>query len=838
MTNRAVWVAIGLSLLLAIAGLTLWQPPPLDVATDPPAAAVAAAEGTAAEPGRAARTEAAQPSGVRAAAAAEFLLPTQLRLRVVDDRDGAPLPGATIWCADDDAREDALMRRPDEDQDALGDVFAILRRRGRTLTTNAAGEVDLPRGLHSTVVAGEHGALSGLDWLAETPPPRGYELRLRAQAPLEVEVFDHRGQPAPGVPLLLVRHRSADSTTNHRLGRTDRAGKLSAPLAGLTHGAGGTRALVGVVGVGLGRHAVECELDGQPRAPLRIELPPTGSIEVTLRDRVGIPLTAREVTVGLRSADARDAQFAGAAVPDREGRARVDWIALGLTLRVSAWAPELVSRDVPGPRREGEVVAVALGAEPNVCGLRGQIVADGAPIADTPFAVTLLLRLPDGKRQHVRGALRTDAAGRFSLPLAGRCLDAQGELHLRAAGSLRAPDARHARARLAAPVQRGGNDVGTLVLRPPVVCAAGVLVDELDRPVTRAGASFPDLDPAAVPVPPVLQVHDDGRFALLATDDAHPPHAELRAPGCLPQRIALGPHARDLRVVFARAHGLVIPVLVDPPGDGLGALHAELRGSDGERREGSFSEAASGLLLSFRDLRAATYELTVRLGGDATPLLATPVTVGASDPQLALDLRGRLRVASVRVMSDAGTPVSWAYVLLGEPVDVAGTPVWLGVRTDREGIARVATSSRRVAALVVASGMHEQRWAGPLEDRTLTLRRRELLLVSVPALAELATEAPVPAELRIVFAGRPPVTILANGARSATWPPRGRCDVTLGRGSLGDAQLGEYAATLIVTRRDGTRMEFPARGEPAVITADTQRLILQVDPAALAAAGR
>ena len=29
------------------------------------------------------------------------------------------------------------------------------------------------------------------------------------------------------------------------------------------------------------------------------------------------------------------------------------------------------------------------------------------------------------------------------------------------------------------------------------------------------------------------------------------------------------------------------------------------------------------------------------------------------------------------------------------------------------------------AALVVASGMHEQRWAGPLEDRTLTLRRRK-----------------------------------------------------------------------------------------------------------------
>lgn len=841
--NRAFLLVLGTLLTVALVSLAVWPTRAADVTAstpagpeDPRSADAATAEALRVEPHEVS-SPAAAPE--RAAASAQAISPTRLRLRVVDDRDGKPLPGATVWCADDDAREDLFTRRLGEELEWFGDTFMTLRRQGRAFTADAAGALELPRRSNGMAAAGEHGELSGLTFLDGPPPPHGYELRLRALAPLTVQVFDHRGQPAAGVPLILVRQRSAQSATHHRLGRTDATGKLRAPTAGLAHGGGDQRGLLGVVGVGLGAHAVPCELDGKLRPPLRIDLPPTGSVEVVLKDAVGIPLTAREVSVSLPQSSDRDVKFSGVASPDRDGRARVDFIALDRSLRVSAWAPELICRDVAGPRREGEVVHVALGADPNACGLRGAIVADFGPVVDTPFLVALHLRYPDGKRTQVRGALRTDALGRFSLPLASHFLDAQGELRLRAAGSLRAPDARHTRALLAAPVQRGGNDFGTLALRAPVVCAAGVLVDEFDQPVTRASASFPDLDHDTRPLSPALQIDAAGRFALLGNDDLHPPHAELRAPGCLPQRIALGPQARDLRVVFARAHDLVVPVLVDPPGGGLGALRAELRSDRFDvPREAGLTREASGLVLAFADLPRGQGELRVWLGGEAAPLLATDVTIDGTSPPPALDLRGRLRQASVTVQREDGRPLPGAYLLLGEPVTIGGNPLWLAARTDAQGKARIGSVSGRVDALVVAYGMREQRWRGPLVDQTITLPRRELLAVDVPALAEFPAEPAIPAELRLEFVGRPAIAILADGLPTASWPPSHRTKVNLGKGSLSDAQLGEYSATLILTRRDGTVAQLAARGEPAVIAADTQRLTLHVDAAAIAAALR
>jgi hypothetical protein len=212
---------------------------------------------------------------------------TTLRLCVVDDATGAPLPDVTVW------------RWPDPSHPPLGDVATLGMQ--RTEGADAKGEVvlhNVPRGHHLLVVEpnGTTHARSDAVPILVAPPYEGtVEVRLRAAAARTLHVHTAGGEPVAdaGVELLVADAPSSPvtaSTTSTSLAGWD---PRHLPFAHVRLQRGRTDAAgnFGLRGPGDRRVAVRVSPPGRPPfvvgpvsltdpEPLRAEVP--GGVAVRL----------------------------------------------------------------------------------------------------------------------------------------------------------------------------------------------------------------------------------------------------------------------------------------------------------------------------------------------------------------------------------------------------------------------------------------------------------------------------------------------------------------------------------------------------------------------------
>src|SRR5690606_24757959 len=220
------------------------------------------------------------------------------------------------------------------------------------------------------------------------------------------------------------------------------------------------------------------------------------------------------------------------------------------------------------------------------------------------------------------------------------------------------------------PLPAGPLELGELALEEAPLVASGTVVDATGQPVERVSLSVRP----AVPVKgyPTELVHvgrePEGRFTIRgrpASDDLLLVRGLFSFSGEAPVPFRRG--ATDLRLVVTSFAELGVVVRHDLPFDVVRLLRAELvrEGSgDRVRWSGSTSSptARDARLLRFSTVPPGRYTLHVRLTGDDTPLVRVEgVDIGrgtVEDPRLwSLDIRGKVRLARIRLVDADGRPV-------------------------------------------------------------------------------------------------------------------------------------------------------------------------------------
>jgi hypothetical protein len=230
----------------------------------------------------------------------------------------------------------------------------------------------------------------------------------------------------------------------------------------------------------------EADVDAQalPLQPVRLVLPPCGSVEVALRGPKGEPAHARAVTLADASGAGDGALDAPLFSPTElvPGRALFPFVGLGLSVEVSAngGSKRAAKKRAPGPRAAGESVAVTIEFDEAPIWIVGRVLHPG----DQPYAGRTLQGTLEGSFGASGMPVSTDAAGRvrFASPVPASKL---GLAVLRIVAREGGRELKMS-ARFPANVPAGEVDLGDLRPEVPLVLARGRVVDDLGEPVAGA----------------------------------------------------------------------------------------------------------------------------------------------------------------------------------------------------------------------------------------------------------------------------------------------------------------------------------------------------------------
>lgn len=580
---------------------------------------------------------------------------------------------------------------------------------------------------------------------ASFPTPGGF-------TNVQVQVVDEQGTPRGSVPVALL-------AGGRILDRTWTAGAQGLAWFTWPFGVGVERQAAAPAVVLAFPHAdpapVAFDPDSLPVEPLRLVLPPCGSVILRLSDPEGGALRERlPVTLsGYVAKDGVGSRVAGQActIESEEGEARFPFVGLGLDLGLDvpggAWTGGATRG--PGPRRAGEMVRFELTLQKRAfleLAITGRVLKPGGePLAGLECSCSL--QPADYEREGAPGGrsrFRTDAFGGFRLS-AGADLDGRGERRfLLLATTLATPDGPDlvsAEVELRLPFASGEIHVGDIPLASVPVVASGIVRDEAGSPV--AGARVSAVVHRQVPEggflatsersysegewywSPLAQAEADaaGRFRIQAFCKAALVGLQASAEG-LPsnQRLSVPCGAAGIELVLGKPGRLEGSVLLSP-GISPEILSVRLVAPPDETVERSTPGPDGTFRLA--KIPPGVYRLELALERERQPLWSLPgLEMGPgtppADPRLQrIDLRGRIRVIELLVEDERGRPIPGACAtLLAEGTTIDGLPGLVGTReawTGADGRA-VLHASRSVLLEVNAPGRRARRLepaAGP-----------------------------------------------------------------------------------------------------------------------------
>ncbi len=829
-----VGTAVLVALLVAESGSP--QEPPPDTAGT--AARAGATAGTMVGPGAPPAPAAdgtVDPARREAATRGSEPRPGHLRVRVVRAEDDVPLPGAEVWFRDADEMHglhDGLRVQLDHD----GDPFAQLQHRGLHVRADERGEVDVPQQWLGTPVAGRHGDRAGFATLAGAEPEGGHRLRLAVQAALRVVVVQPDGTPAPGAPVAAFVVPEGGPEQRKVLGPTDGEGQLVVwDPAGLRRGTVATgNWSLGLASVGLQSLRVPFDPAAIPDEPLRLLLPPTGTVRLVVQDGEGRPFAGQfQVGLGWFEADGTH-RYGRSTATDPDGTVTIPWVPLGLRLRAVVGVPHM-AEEAAGPATPGQTVTIALAPGERDVVIRGRVLTEtGAPLRGAPLDFRGEALPQAGEPTPWLMPTRTDQDGHFCLVWGGRQEPIAGIRGLLVIATLRRErDGRYAKLAVTLPPDRRHVEVPPVQLRLPEVVMTG-RIELADGSPLDAATMAPEGGNPFLTWSPV-RIEADGSFALLAQDAAPPALLIAKARGCLPTRVPVVRGARDVRVVLRRACALAVELrLPDALLPLAGHLRVELVGV-GEL--GALSRAADGTIGAWDSLEPGEREVRVWLLGDPEPLAVERVTLGNGAPErqrLTFAPGAALRACRVTVLGPDGAPLAGRAML----VTTAQRP-WEGHDArdaiDVEGgSATVLTRAEVLDFEITAEGCAPLQHRGPAGDVTLRLEAAPAVAVHVTGLDALPPDALV--HFQVSDRDRAEVGLRTpSWAQAKGWPRRGFvCPLQQGRGVLRPERPARWKCELRIRLREGADWQVLPLPD-ASWAAGQAELVLDADAAAVQA---
>jgi len=616
-----------------------------------------------------------------------------LALRVVDRATGAPKPSALV------TRIDPYWFMVPEGTPP--DLAARLDVVGRRFRADEQGCVRIPRSHGALVVFARSGGEFGyariepeqFDLLeAEGATPR--TIAVGPPRTLRIQVVDPDGTPQAGIPIVVEAEPAyyVDGGGPYESRAPD--GIVELPAADLLFESA-TQEILVRVGLVL-RQAVTAtvrreQLDGPP---IRLVLPPTGRIDVSVvgRDGALVPVTGeRSLDLfvapvdGVATAKNRDT-LGSTTLQVENGRGHVDPVDLGLLVEGTWWFEEcnLAVGSARGPTRPGETTELRLVGGDPLAEITGMVVdAQGAPVAKQRLRVKLLFRSEHetcGSWGHdLTGA---DGSFRFVVPQPGTPpilwdgADAEFRIEKLESGS---GFSMHAAVAFGPELARHGGSLGRVVLSPCARIASGIVVDEAGEPVAQTAVTlqYRSTWKTLMRARPGGELWNDrldewysrsdadGRFEMLGDPgegefELVPRNSQFKDAEPVP--IELG--ATDVRLVLKCWACLVAHVELDPgiSHEVVWALARVPTQGASEFSSTAFADAHGDLV--WRQLAAGRASLTLRpancFAAGAAPLFRANDLVleaGKVTRLAPIDLRGRFTRSRIEVVDSDGAPV-------------------------------------------------------------------------------------------------------------------------------------------------------------------------------------
>ena len=531
----AVLVAVGLAALWFLlpssqTGSSAVAPTPLVPAAASPARPDAIRSGGADIASSAPRAEAEVPEVAAVLPQEPVPQGEPLIVHVRNGESGLAIEGATVRYATQQQMRDA---RDGRSEGRSTDLEQALERIGKAELTDANGEVRLPRLGERMRVSARHGELYTHTLLrGDEQEPIVIDLFL--DRTVEIQVVDPAGRFRGGVPVgvSVAQARENDSVWRGETREEDgiatlfhaqveladafQRGKVQAELLIPMQVAAAEDPLV----------VPQVSFDDKPwpNRPLRLVLPPTGSVTVRLLDEKGEPYLQRariDLTLVERQPEVVERQRMTRNFNKEadNGSATFPCVGLDLELRVSARPfDELrpVSDNVTGPVRSGQVVDVPLRFEQRWPVLLGRLIDEGGLAV---AARSVSVRVNTGGNQRAMQNFESDAEGRFRCPIEARG-NLTGPLTLEfladPSSTPSSTDVARACTREVVGLPAEDVDLRDVKLEPAGLIAAGVVLDGADTPIEGANvqAQFGSADPRG------RMRWDRARSALAATSGA------------------------------------------------------------------------------------------------------------------------------------------------------------------------------------------------------------------------------------------------------------------------------------------------------------------------------
>jgi hypothetical protein len=418
----------------------------------------------------------------------------------------APIPGAELVILDGEQSNSIFQRIVMR----TGFDWTELRRAGRRAFADDHGRARLDCEPGPLILLALSSTDSGEDRY-EIEPGTAEELTLDCDPMcfVRAQVFDSSGAAAGGVPVRLVQ-KDSRSTERCFSART-RAADGIAELGPIVQKSVWK---LRVLGAFPALASVEVDTHAPPLAPIRLELPACGSLEVRLNYPGGARY-AGDADIQLEPVDETivfaDRLRAWAAAGSAS--ALFDHVGLGLDLRARVSIPGLSGSFAtlgPGPKTEGERAVLALELEPAYTSFFGRLVDPEQTVIQGEIECIGAIQEGRGCTQFTQVVCIYDG-GNFSLTLETRVVErASCTLLLHSRSERRPLGAVHSIV-----LTPGSHSLGTWVLEEPSLLASGRVVDSMGVLAPGMNVELVESDlPLGIGWALPSRSDDDGRFDL------------------------------------------------------------------------------------------------------------------------------------------------------------------------------------------------------------------------------------------------------------------------------------------------------------------------------------